>query len=83
MNVLKVVKDEGLHWVYAEHNGMKVRYLLEYSYSDRFQEEVASFRKTFFDMKEVDWSDVMNNEDIKDIFSEYDFLLSTDNERVQ
>lgn len=82
MKITKVeeVKDGdgnlAYHKVHIEHCGMDAYYILEESLRDiiTFNEEMKLFKRTFFSGEEVDWSDVMDNEDVYGFFQHDDMI---------
>lgn len=85
MQVIKVEKnkDDNLHYVHIEHNGMKAYYILEHSLiMSEFTEEIEHFKKVFFYNTEVDWTDVMSDEEALDVFYEYNILMNEEHQKL-
>lgn len=77
MQITKVEEiDNGEYKVHIEHNGMCAYYFLEESLNPLFMKELEIFKKTFFDLGEVSWTEC--DVPILEIFTEFSILHNED-----
>jgi hypothetical protein len=76
MEITKVEEiEDGFHRVSVNHNGMSAYYILEFSLTQDFAEELDKFKKFFFSNDVVEWSEFINTEqEIVDYFLDCRYL---------
>jgi len=78
MEITNVAELENDYEVHATHNGVDFYYRLSDSLHSLFHEDIERIKKTFFRNEHIDFSDVMSNDDVLDVFSELRFINNQD-----